>query len=68
MATRHAPPAIWPSKTSLCRPRLDIADSVEQFMADMEAEIERQRERYGLIFDADLARQFAAESSDTYRS
>ena len=44
----------------------DLADSVDAFMADMEAEIERQRERYGLIFDADLARQFAAESSDTY--
>lgn len=44
----------------------NIEDSVDAFMADMEAEIERQRERYGLIFDADLARQFAAESSDTY--
>jgi succinate dehydrogenase/fumarate reductase flavoprotein subunit len=44
-----------------------ISDSVDAFMADMEAEIERQRERYGLIFDTDLARRFAEESSDTFR-
>ena len=45
---------------------LDIEDDADAFMADMEAEIDRQKERYGLIFDADLARQFAEKSSDTY--
>jgi succinate dehydrogenase/fumarate reductase flavoprotein subunit len=44
-----------------------IDDSVDKFMADMEAEIELQSERYGLIFDPDLARLFAEESSATYR-
>lgn len=44
-----------------------IEDSVEAFMADMEAEIELQRERYGLIFDPELARLFAQESSETFR-
>lgn len=43
-----------------------ITDSAAAFMADMEAEIELQRERYGLIFDVDLARLFAEESSATY--
>ena len=43
-----------------------IDDSVDKFMADMEAEIELQSERYGLIFDPDLARLFAQESSATY--
>ena len=44
-----------------------IHDSVDSFMADMEAEIELQKERYGLIFDGELARRFAKESSDTFR-
>lgn len=44
-----------------------IEDSVEKFMADMEAEIEIQKDRYGIVFDAELARLFAEESSDTYR-
>jgi succinate dehydrogenase/fumarate reductase flavoprotein subunit len=44
-----------------------IEDSVDGFMADMEAEIELQQDRYGLIFDSALARLFAEESSETYR-
>ncbi|MGI9624355.1 MAG: FAD-dependent oxidoreductase, partial [Acidimicrobiales bacterium] len=44
-----------------------IEDNVDKFMADMEAEIELQKDRYGIVFDADLARAFAEESSDTYR-
>ena len=43
-----------------------IADSADGFMADMEAEIALQEERYGLIFDPELARVFAEESSATY--
>ena len=43
-----------------------IDDSVEAFMADMEAEIYLQKDRYGLIFDSDLAQRFAEESSSTY--
>ncbi len=44
-----------------------IADDADKFMADMHAEIELQRERYGLIFDAELARLFAEGSSETYQ-
>lgn len=44
-----------------------ISDSVEQFMADMDAEIERQQDRYGIVYDRDLARRYAEESSDAYR-
>ena len=32
----------------------------------MIAEIERQKEKYGIIFDEDLAKIFAKESSETY--
>ena len=42
-------------------------DSPEQFLADMQAEIERQKHRYGLIFDEDLARRYAEDSAATYR-
>ena len=41
-----------------------ISDSVERFMADMDAEIERQQDRYGIVYDRDLARRYAEESSD----
>ena len=30
-------------------------DSPEQYLADMQSEIDRQKHRYGLIFDVDLA-------------
>ena len=45
----------------------DADDSPEDFLADMQAEIERQKHRYGLIFDVDLARRYAEESAATYR-
>lgn len=43
-----------------------LTDSVETFVADMAAEIDRQNDRYGIIFDNDLAQLFAEESSKTY--
>ncbi|MCY3578715.1 MAG: FAD-dependent oxidoreductase, partial [bacterium] len=42
-------------------------DTPEGFLADMQAEIDRQKHRYGLIFDEDLARRYAEESAATYR-
>ncbi len=42
-------------------------DSPEQYLADMKAEIDRQKHRYGLIFDVDLARRYAEDSAETYR-
>ena len=42
-------------------------DTPEGFLADMQAEIDRQKHRYGLIFDVDLARRYAEESAATYR-
>lgn len=42
-------------------------DSPEQYLADMQAEIDRQKHRYGLIFDVDLARRYAEDSAETYR-
>ena len=42
-------------------------DSPEDFLADMQAEIDRQKHRYGLIFDADLARRYAEDSATTYQ-
>lgn len=44
-----------------------ISDSVERFLADMDAEIERQQDRYGIVYDRELARRYAEESSDAYR-
>ena len=41
-------------------------DSPEDFLADMQAEIDRQKHRYGLSFDAELARRYAQESAATY--
>ncbi len=43
-----------------------IVDSVENFMSDMQDEINRQSRRYGIIFDTELATVFAEESSNTY--
>lgn len=43
-----------------------IQDSVDAFLDDMDAEVERQRERYGVCFDRELAREFAERSSATY--
>lgn len=42
-------------------------DSPEQYLADMQAEIDRQKHRYGLIFDVDLAQRYAEDSAATYR-
>lgn len=42
-------------------------DSPEDFLADMQAEIDRQKHRYGLIFDTDLARRYAEDSAATYQ-
>ncbi len=43
-----------------------IADDAERFLADMRAEIARQEERYGLVFDEALARVVAEESADAH--
>ena len=42
-------------------------DSPEDFLADMQAEIDRQKHRYGLIFDTGLARRYAEDSAATYQ-
>ena len=44
-----------------------IDDSPEAYLADMAAEAALQQERYGVIFDTDLARLYAERSADTYR-
>ena len=41
-------------------------DSAEIFYADMVEEINRQKENYGIEFDAELAKVFAQESASTY--
>ena len=41
-------------------------DSAEIFYADMLEEINRQKENYGIEFDAELAKVFAQESASTY--
>jgi len=43
-----------------------IVDGVDAFVADMEAEVDRQSGRYGLVFDREQARRFAEESADTH--
>lgn len=43
-----------------------IEDSPADFVRDMLAEIERQRDRYGIVFDEALAWRFAEESATTY--
>ena len=42
-------------------------DSPEQYLADMQAEVDRQKDRYGLIFDEGLARRYAEDSATTYQ-
>lgn len=44
-----------------------IDDTPEAFLADMQAEVARQAERYGIIFDVALAEVFALASRDTHR-
>ena len=43
-----------------------ISDNAEIFVEDMFAEIARQNDKYGILFDEDLAWLFSEESSDTY--
>jgi succinate dehydrogenase/fumarate reductase flavoprotein subunit len=43
-----------------------IADNVEAFLADAAAEVERQRDRYGIVWDRELTRLYAERSSGTY--
>jgi succinate dehydrogenase/fumarate reductase flavoprotein subunit len=43
-----------------------IEDSPADFVRDMLAEIDRQRDRYGIVFDEELAWRFAEESATTY--
>jgi len=44
-----------------------VADSPEDYLADMVAEAALQQERYGVIFDTALARVYAEESAGAYR-
>lgn len=44
-----------------------ISDSPEAYLADMVAEAALHEERYGVIFDTELARLYAEQSADTYR-
>jgi succinate dehydrogenase/fumarate reductase flavoprotein subunit len=45
---------------------LGIEDDVESFVSDAAAEVARQRERYGIVWDEALTRLFAARSAATY--
>ena len=44
-----------------------LADSEEHFLADARAEVERQRELYGIVWDEALTRLYAARSATVYR-
>jgi len=44
-----------------------IEDSAERFLADAQREVALQRERYGIVWDEELTRQFIVRSGDTYR-
>ena len=44
-----------------------VEDSTERFLADARREVALQRERYGIVWDEELTRQFIARSGDTYR-
>ena len=44
-----------------------IVDSPEDYLADMVAEAALQEERYGVLFDTELARLYAEQSADAYR-
>lgn len=43
-----------------------LEDSPETFLADIEAEIERQQEQFPIQFNRAIARRFVEESHDTY--
>lgn len=43
-----------------------IEDSVEIFMSDVAAQLDRERDHYGIVVDEDLVRRYAEESSDAY--
>ena len=47
--------------------RAGVRDSVERFFDDAAAEVARQRERYGIVWDEVLTRRFIEGSADTYR-
>lgn len=47
--------------------RAGVRDSVERFFEDAAAEVARQRERYGIVWDEVLTRRFIEGSADTYR-
>lgn len=44
-----------------------IEDSVERFLADARAEVDRQRDRYAIVWDETLTRRYIEESGETYR-
>lgn len=46
---------------------LGLVDSEDQFMRDALAEVERQREHYGVIWDEALTRLYAERSASVYR-
>jgi succinate dehydrogenase/fumarate reductase flavoprotein subunit len=43
-----------------------IEDAPDRLVADLLAEIERDRDRYGIAFDEELARLYAARSAEAY--
>lgn len=43
-----------------------IEDTADDFVSDMKAEVARQSETYGIMFDAELASLYAQESSGAY--
>ena len=43
-----------------------VEDSVEKFMRDARAEVELQRDRYGIIWDEYMTRVYAERSAETY--
>jgi succinate dehydrogenase/fumarate reductase flavoprotein subunit len=43
-----------------------IKDDSERFLDDMRAEFDRERSRYGLVFDEELGRVFAEHSGEAY--
>lgn len=43
-----------------------ITDSVERFMADAYAELERERPNFPIVFDEELTRRYAEESGRTF--
>lgn len=43
-----------------------LTDSVEQFLDDARAEVDLQRERYGIVWDEELTRAYVEGSAETY--